>query len=89
MITPAVLISRVNGGRHSLGTSDRDEAIQRLPALDRRRAEVLGLVPQSEPTNSAPKPMPLDAQVHPLRVQIHATIVSVLAVVESHHDPPC
>jgi hypothetical protein len=30
-----------------------------------------------------------DAKVHPLRVQIDAAIISVLAVVESHHDPPC
>jgi hypothetical protein len=29
-----------------------------------------------------------DAQVHPLRVQVHATIVSMLDVVESHHGPP-
>jgi hypothetical protein len=29
-----------------------------------------------------------NAQVHPLGVQIHAAIVSVLAVVESHHGPP-
>jgi hypothetical protein len=30
-----------------------------------------------------------DAQVHPLGVQVHAAIVSVLAVVESHYGPPC
>ena len=30
-----------------------------------------------------------NAQVHPLRVQIHAAIVAMLIVVESHHDPPC
>jgi hypothetical protein len=29
-----------------------------------------------------------NAQVHPLGVQIHAAIVSVLAIVESHHGPP-
>ena len=29
-----------------------------------------------------------DAQVHPLGVQIHAAIDSVLPVVESHHGPP-
>ena len=29
-----------------------------------------------------------NAQVHPLGVQVHAAIVSVLAVVESHHGPP-
>jgi hypothetical protein len=29
-----------------------------------------------------------NAQVHPLGVQIHAAIVSMLAVVESHHGPP-
>jgi hypothetical protein len=30
-----------------------------------------------------------DAQVHPLRVQVHTAIVSVLTVVKSHHGPPC
>jgi hypothetical protein len=30
-----------------------------------------------------------NAQVHPLRMQIHAAIVAMLIVVESHHDPPC
>jgi hypothetical protein len=29
-----------------------------------------------------------EAQVHPLGVQIHAAIVSVLDVIESHHGPP-
>jgi integrase len=36
-----------NAGRHSLGTSDREEALRLLPELDRVRAEDLGLIPRS------------------------------------------
>ncbi len=37
-----------NAGRHSLGTRDRNEALDLLPELDRQRAEDLGLVARSD-----------------------------------------
>src|SRR5437868_81564 len=51
--------NRSAAGRHSLGTKDLDEAMQRLPELDRRRAVELGLIPPSEPTNAVREPLPL------------------------------
>lgn len=36
-----------NAGRHSLGTRNKDEALQLLMDLDRQRAEDLGLVPRA------------------------------------------
>lgn len=37
----------LNAGRHSLGSKDRLEALQRLTHLDQRMAEDLGLIPRS------------------------------------------
>jgi integrase len=37
-------------GRHSLGTSDKSEALQRLPDLDRQKAEDIGRIPRSSST---------------------------------------
>jgi integrase len=49
----------VDAGRHSLGTKDREKAMQRLPELDRSRAETLGLIPRSKAVDARPAPMPL------------------------------
>ncbi len=48
-----------DAGRHSLATSDKSEALKRLPEWDRVRAEDLGLVPRSAEGNSRGRPLPL------------------------------
>ena len=48
-----------NAGRHSLGTRNRDEALRRLPELDRQRAEDLGLIARSPRDESSATPLPL------------------------------
>jgi integrase len=49
-----------NAGRHSLGTSDRDEALQLLAELDRVRAEDLGLIPHSAESSTRGRSLPLE-----------------------------
>jgi integrase len=49
-----------DAGRHSLGTSDRDEALRLLSQLDQVRAETLGLVPRSLSLNAPTLPLPLE-----------------------------
>jgi integrase len=50
-----------SAGRHSLGTSDRAEAIRLLSQLDRLRAEELGLAPRSNfQINQIPKSLSLE-----------------------------
>ena len=49
-----------DAGRHSLGTSDKKEALQRLVELDRVRAEDLGLIPRSAESTTRGRPLPLD-----------------------------
>jgi len=48
-----------NVGRHSLGTTDKAAALQRLPELDRRRAEDLGLIARATPAVAAEKVLSL------------------------------
>lgn len=48
-----------NAGRHSLGTSDKEEAIRLLPELDRVRAEDLGLKPRSTESVTQLRTLPL------------------------------
>ena len=52
-------VNKVNAGRHSLGTSDRDEALRQLVDLDRVRAEDLGLI-QPRDKRTEYKPLPLE-----------------------------
>ena len=49
-----------NAGRHSLGTSDKDEALRLLPQLDRVRAETLGLAPRTLEVNASGRPLPIE-----------------------------
>lgn len=49
--------NRIDAGRHSLGTRERDEAMRLLPELDRARAEDLGLAPRSSPTVQTALPL--------------------------------
>ncbi len=49
-----------NAGRFSLGTSDKQKAIERLPKLDRRRAVKLGLLQASDGEAEEPKLLDLD-----------------------------
>lgn len=46
-------------GRHSLATSDRQEALRNLAKLDQQRAEELGLVPRTAKTNDTTVVLPL------------------------------
>lgn len=46
-----------NSGRHSLGASDREEALRRLPDLDRQRAEDLGLAPRTVASEVESRPL--------------------------------
>ena len=46
--------NRLNAGRHSLGTRDKEEALRRLAELDIQRAADLGLIPRAvAPKDSA------------------------------------
>ena len=57
--TPTVAQTQPYAGRHSLGTKDKQEALQLLPELDRVRAEDLGLAPRSAESNNRGRPLPL------------------------------
>jgi integrase len=46
-----------SAGRHSLGSSDRNEALRLLPQLDRVRAEQLGLAQPSPPSIDLAQPL--------------------------------
>jgi integrase len=48
-----------DGGRHSLGTKDHEEALRLLPELDRRIAEDCGLIPRSAPSQQQPEKLGL------------------------------
>jgi integrase len=50
----------LDAGRHSLGTTEKDEALKRLPELDRVRAEDLGLITRSPRNDEVGKPLPLE-----------------------------
>lgn len=50
----------INVGRHSLGTSDKDEALRQLSHLDRLRAVELGLIPHVPETSGYAKLLSLD-----------------------------
>jgi integrase len=52
--------NRIDGGRHSLGTKDRQEAVDRLPKLDQRIAEACGLVPRSQRLDDSLEPVTLE-----------------------------
>lgn len=49
-----------NVGRHSLGTSEQEEALRLLPQLDRVRAETLGLIARSPEATPAARALPID-----------------------------
>lgn len=54
--------NEIDAGRHSLGTTDRKEAIQRVHELDQVRAEDLGLAPRSlESSEQRAAPLTLEA----------------------------
>ena len=49
-----------NAGRHSLGTRDKEQALNCLPELDRSRAVDLGLAPQLNGAEEFIRPLPLE-----------------------------
>src|SRR5688572_28518127 len=50
----------LNAGRHSLGVTDKSEALRLLPQLDQQRAEELGLSPKVERTHLSAKSLSLN-----------------------------
>jgi hypothetical protein len=70
-------------GEHALGA---DNQVLTVPVDGGQELARLGL---HVPVQNLIALLVEHTQVHPLRVQINATMMPVLAVVESHHDAPC